>query len=141
MYVQNSILVRKDLVKDEADPAFAYNRVRVIGPSTVTWATIDGDWTATGGNQGINIEPLTEFAGVLDEPYGKLRSLYDVEYEPEVVTEIVQTIRKYDANSIGPTPEEVFAAEAPGDPATKKAPRERTPLKAKSPTKPRTPLA
>lgn len=140
MYVQNSILVRKEQVESDKDPAFAYNRVRVIGPSTVTWTQIEGDWTATGGNAGVNIEPLTEFAGVIDEPYGKLRALYDVESEPEIITEVTTTIRKYDALSAGPTPEEVFAKEAPGTP-TKKKPAEKSPLKAKSPAPARTPLS
>lgn len=104
---------------------FPYNRVRVIGESPVVGT--EGEWKGSDARRVI-IEPLTDFAGNLDEPFGKLRKLYDVEYIPERVTEVKQTIRQINAttNEAGPTPEEVFAKEAPGKPPAKGLKRGRT---------------
>lgn len=105
----------------ETGEEFPYNRVQVIGESPILHP---GDKKADGSPKwvgpdakGIIISPLSTFAGNLDEPYGKLKKLYDVEFVPaeeEIVREVRIPIRT--PEDLGPTPEEVFAKEAPGDP-------------------------
>ena len=93
---------------------FPYNRVKVIGRSPVSYAN---DWTGIDA-QGVIIMPLTDFAGNLDEPFGKLQQLYEVESIPEVEVPKEVKVKIIDANTnqAGPTPEEVFAKESPGKP-------------------------
>ena len=134
MYAADTILELK--VPREADPEtkeeFAYNRVKVVGPSPVAHAD-KGDWTG-GDAAGVIIVPLTNFGGTLDEPFGKLRELYNVaEMPPEKVQAWPpppQPIRRIDAHSAeaGRTPEEIFAAEAPGKPDANHPNRARSPL-------------
>lgn len=127
MYEPGTTLVRKD-PKDEDHPAYPYNRVRVIGASPVSHSGSTEQWEGAGA-AGVLIEPLTSFGGNLDEPFGKLQAIYDVESIPDNTVE-APTIRQYDAttSAAGPTPEEVFAAEAPGRPRRKGADRFRSPL-------------
>jgi hypothetical protein len=93
---------------------FPYNRVRVIGRSPVSYTN---DWSGADA-VGVIITPLTDFAGNLDEPFGKLNQLYEVESIPErkVPEKIEVKIIDAATNEAGPTPEEVFAREAPGKP-------------------------
>jgi hypothetical protein len=117
MYVNDTILTLKE--QRDADPetgeAFPYNRVRVIGPSPVSHAD-KGDWKGADA-AGVIIVALTNFGATLDEPFGKLREMYDVEEIPETVParQPEAFIRPQQAPP-GRTPEEVFAAEAPGVP-------------------------
>jgi hypothetical protein len=123
MFKTDTILTLKS--QRDPDPEtgeeFPYNRVRVIGASPIShpgekkadgtpkWAGPDAD--------GCIIEPLSTFAGNLDEPVGKLKKLYDVEFVPpevEVVREV--RIKVQQPEDMGPTPEEVFAEKAAGDP-------------------------
>jgi hypothetical protein len=116
MYEPNTILTLKEQrdPDEETNEPFAYNEVRVVGESPVSHAD-KGDWTGTDA-RGVIIVPLTNFGGTLDEPFGKLREIYDVTSVPEVEVDVVQKIRVVNATSAqaGPTPEEVFAAQAPG---------------------------
>ena len=118
MYERDTILVLKE--QRDADPetgeAFAYNRVRVVGESPVAH-THKGEWEGADA-RGVIIQPVTNFGSNLDEPFGKLRELYSVESIPEVVVPVQQTVKIVNATTAqaGPTPEEVFAAEAPGTP-------------------------
>jgi hypothetical protein len=133
MYEPDTILVLKEQkppvkVAKKEDPdtgrvrkaheiPFPYNKVRVVGQSPVDHgAGRGGSWDGTGA-RGVIIEPLTAFGSTLDEPYGKLQKLYDVESIPsnEVIIEPLKVIRPT-SGSAGPTPEEVFAKESPGVP-------------------------
>lgn len=116
MYAKETILTLKvpHPPDDETGEDFAYNSVKVIGPSPVSHAH-KGDWTGQDA-EGVILVPLSNFGGTLDEPFGKVRTLYDVTEVPivEMVTE--QRVRVVDGTTAaaGPTPEEVFAVEAPG---------------------------
>jgi hypothetical protein len=116
MYADNTILTLK--VPHDPDPEtdeeFAYNRVKVIGRSPISHAH-KGKWTGAEA-EGVILSPLSNFGGTLDEPFGKCVQLYDVESIPERTINVAQPIRVIDAQSgeAGPTPEEVFAREAPG---------------------------
>lgn len=114
MYEADTILTLKE--QREPDPetneAFPYNRVRVVGESPVGHQN-KGDWTGPDA-AGVIIVPLTNFGGTLDEPFGKLKELYDVESIPEHVAPAQPQVRVVNPAQQGPTPEEVFATEAPG---------------------------
>jgi len=116
MYTQDTILVLKEQRPNdpETDEAFAYNRVQVKGQSPISHAH-KGKWTG-GDAEGVILLPISNFGGVLDEPFGKVRSLYDVESVPERIINRVAPIRIIDSSSAeaGRTPEEVFAEESPG---------------------------
>lgn len=130
MYKPGTILTLKNQ-KDpdpESGAEFPYNSVEVIGQSPIDHGTTrpTGQWQGTNG-AGVIIKPLTAFAGNLDEPYGKLRQLYEVVSIPEQA-EIVREVRikVSTPEDLGPTPEEVFAqlpaSDAPRRPATKSSP-------------------
>lgn len=103
---------------------FPYDRVRVIGPSPIAYGGGASEWEGVNA-RGVIIAPLTEFAGNLDEPFGRLQRLYDVESEPEPQDVQVHE-RAYDAHSrvAGKTPEESLQ-ELSGD-VPKSATRVRT---------------
>lgn len=117
MYTPDTILKLKEPRSTEDKP-FPYDRVRVINASPVSKGH-EGKTKYTGADaQGVVIEPLESFQANLDEPFGKLIALYDVESVPERVVE-QPPVRVIDSRSTvdaGPTPEQRFAAEAPGDP-------------------------
>jgi hypothetical protein len=116
MYAVDTILTLKK--QRDPDPetgeAFPYNEVRVIGESPISHSH-KGDYTGADA-AGVILSPVTNFAGTLDEPFGKCRALYDVKSIPEPQTITQAPVRVIDATSAqaGPTPEEVFADEAPG---------------------------
>lgn len=116
MYADNTILVLKTQrdPDPETDEPFAYNRVKVIGRSPISHAH-KGKWSGAEA-EGVILSPLSNFGGTLDEPFGKCVQLYDVESIPERSINVAQPIRVIDAQSgeAGPTPEEIFAREAPG---------------------------
>lgn len=128
MYAANTILSLK--TQRDPDPEtgeeFAYNKVKVVGPSPINHGTADG-WSGMQAT-GVIITPLTNFGSTLDEPLGKLQALYDIEEEPKVEVEVAK-IRVIDSASrdAGETPEEVFAREAPGE-ADAEGGRKRTPF-------------
>jgi hypothetical protein len=113
---------------------FPYNRVEVVGPSPVVHVG-QSDWTGTDA-EGVIIRPLSEFGGNLDEPIGKIRQLYNVISTPEakIYKPEVHVVEATTAMA-GPTPEEVFAREAPGKPPKRGQPRGRTPFEGVKPSK------
>jgi hypothetical protein len=128
MYATDTILTLKEQRPNdpETDEPFPYNQVRVVGESPINH--VHGDWSGTDA-AGVIVQPVTNFGATLDEPFGKLRALYDVESIPEP-PEITQTsVRVIDSRSAqaGPTPEEVFEAKAPGAPPEEGQTRARTP--------------
>lgn len=130
-YAVETILTLKEPRSTEEQP-FAYDRVKVIGPSPINHSSVQSEWTGAEG-QGVIITPLTDFGATLDRPYGELRDLYDVESIPDTTRAAAPTIRVYDATSgeAGPTPEEVFKDAARNDPAPVREDgqvRARTPL-------------
>lgn len=128
MYAIDTILTLKE-PRSTDDKPFAYDRVRVVGPSPVDHGAKPGATWSGAGARGVIIQPVELFGANLDEPLGKIQALYDIESEPEVVLEVKQTVRKYDAHSsaAGKTPEEVFAEAAPGE-ASEDGKRVRTPI-------------
>lgn len=104
--------------KSTEDKPFAYDRVRVIGPSPINHGMTSSEWEGASG-AGVLISPLSDFAANLDEPYGKLTALYNVVEVPDHTVDVAPKIRVINSTSqsAGPTPEEVFAKEAPGKPS------------------------
>jgi hypothetical protein len=132
MYAPDTILKLRSQREpdDETGEEFAYNRVRVIGPSPVNHAEkADAKYTGTDA-AGVLLEGLSNFGATLDQPFGRLRELYEVESIPEKVVEVKPTIRVVESNvtDAGPTPEDVFKTEAPGVPPEEGQIRGRTPL-------------
>lgn len=113
--------------KKPAMQVFPYNKVRVIGASPVVHVG-QSDWQGNDA-QGVIIEPMTEFAGNLDEPIGKIKQLYNVVSVPEDIV-YEPKIRVVESNTAeaGPTPEEIFAIEAPGEAPAVGQNRARTPF-------------
>lgn len=116
MYAPDTILTLKEQ-RSTDDKQFAYDRVRVVGQSPVSHTSESAKYSGEDA-KGVIITPLTEFAGNLDEPFGKVRKLYDVESEPVYEEEVKTTVRRVDATTraAGPTPEDIFAEQAAGDP-------------------------
>jgi hypothetical protein len=137
MYEPGTILTRKDPRPPE-EAAAAYNRVKVIAASPISHAgTVRGGEWEGGNAQGVILQPAPlplepgekprehDYGQNLDEPFGKVQKLYDVESIPEpdmIVAKPVERVKP------GPTPEEVFAREAPGTPRLPDDPRARSPL-------------
>lgn len=128
MYEPDTILALKEQREpdEETGEEFPYNRVRVVGESPIAHGD-KGTWTG-GDARGVIIVPLTNFGSTLDEPFGKLRELYDTESIPEHEAPVAQPVRVIQAETAaaGLTPEEVFAAEAPGKPPEEGQSRGRT---------------
>lgn len=119
MYAMGTILTLKEPhgPDPETDEPFAYNEVEVIGQSPVSHDH-KGEWVEADA-AGVLLKGLTNFGATLDEPYGKVKALYEVKSIPEPVEiDAKQVVRVVDAHSAqaGETPEEVFAAKAPGTP-------------------------
>jgi len=132
MYQPGTILELKQQREpdEETGEEFPYNRVEVVGPSPIDHgAARGGDWSGTDA-AGVIIRPLTNFGGNLDEPLGKLQAIYTVESVPEVEVDLNPKVRVINSTSAaaGPTPEEVFAQEAPGVPPEEGQARGRTPI-------------
>lgn len=106
---------------------FPYNKVEVIGRSPVVREY--SEWQGADA-ESVIIRPVTDFAGNLDEPLGKIRLLYKVVSVPDEVIPVERTIKVVEANTAqaGPTPEEVFAQAAPGKAPEKGKKRARTPF-------------
>ena len=117
MYEPGTILsLKKQRDPDpETNEAFPYNEVKVVGPSPVSWQK-DSEWSGASA-AGVLLVPVTNFGSTLDEPYGKVQALYDVKEIPVVEIEPPKIrVINSSSQSAGPTPEEVFAAKAPGKP-------------------------
>jgi hypothetical protein len=130
MYEVDTILTLKE--QREPDPEtgepFPYNEVRVVGESPISHGG-SGEWSGAAAT-GVIVTPLTNFGATLDEPFGKLQALYDVKEIPDKVRPAQPTIKVIDSSTAaaGPTPEEVFAKDAPGTPPEEGQKRGRTPL-------------
>lgn len=127
MYVKDTILALKE--PRDPDPEtgekFPYNRVRVVGQSPISHE-IQGDWRGVDA-EGVILEGLTNFGATLDEPFGKCVKLYTVESIPEAIEVAAPTIKVIEPGQAGPTPEEVFAEQAPGTPPEPGQKRGRSP--------------
>lgn len=100
---------------------FPYNRVRVVGPSPIVHQDREGHgaWVGTNAN-GVIIQPIAGFDSNVDYPLGFIQSRYDIESVPEVADPqdmaygLPRRYTRVDLSQTGlPTPEEVFAKEAP----------------------------
>jgi hypothetical protein len=118
--------------KGEEPRLFPYNRVKVIGQSPINYAHRDEGWEGTEAH-GVIIQPMTEFSSTLDEPYGRLVRMYDVEHVPvdDVVEGAVASDRGFTqvpaSRNLPPSPEEVFRLarenpDAPPSPTRVKTP-------------------
>lgn len=115
MFTRNTILVLKE-PKSTPEAVFPYDRVRVLGPSPVTNSSLTGEWEGSDAALVI-IEPVTQFEMNLQEPYGRLRRLYDVESEPEAVDQNIRVeVIPANTRQAGLTPEEAFDAQREGGP-------------------------
>ncbi len=99
----------KDRNGEETD--FPYNRVEVVNQSPINHGVVNSEWVGAGG-QGVIVRPLSCFGATLDEPYDKLRSLYDVESIPEPVKLTQTQVTVVTPGMLNPSPEEIFSAEA-----------------------------
>lgn len=129
MYVRDTILTRKvqkkpEIVSGPTDPKtgkptkieipYAYNRVRVIGPSNVKRVVRYNDGAVDYPGDGIIIQPHGEcFGPTEDRTFAELQEDYNVEFIPEEepVEEPVMP-RKREAPL--PTPEQAFTESAKG---------------------------
>lgn len=114
---------------------FPYDRVRVLGTSPINHGLTQSEWQGAEGT-GIIIEPLHGFGSNVDEPQGRIQSLYEVESIPEREIDVGAPVKVTTQATAGPSPEEVFAAEAPADKAhtSKDGERVRSPFDAPSTT-------
>lgn len=108
MYEPETILTLKEQREPDADGnEFPYNRVKVIGNSVVSHSGQASEWVGANG-QGVMIQPAGEgFGATLDEPYGKLQQIYDVESVPVHEIEVQKIVVR--TQNQGKSPEEVFA--------------------------------
>lgn len=125
MYAPETILKLKEPRSTKNEP-FPYDRVKVIGQSPVDHGLRSAQWSGNNG-QGVIITPLEGFASTIDEPYGKLQRLYDVEQVPTVEVPIAGTIEIKSQEQSGPSPEDVFAALADSKVDGRDAPKPRKP--------------
>lgn len=109
MYAIGTILALKD-PRSTTDKVFPYDEVEVLGESPVHHGVYAEQWSGTNG-QGVVLRPLTDFGTTLDEPFGKLTRLYDVQSVPDAVERQV-TVKVIQQADLGPSPEEQFAAAA-----------------------------
>lgn len=95
----------KKIKAQKAEP-FAYDEVEVVGQSPVSHSAGTG-WDGVDG-QGVILRPLTAFGGLIDEPFGKVMSLYEVTYEPDPNDPGLAPQKP----KLGPSPEDQFKREA-----------------------------
>lgn len=121
MYEAGTILALKEPRGTDETP-FPYDRVEVIGQSPISHAATS-EWSGAAA-QGVIIKPCDEFGSTLDEPEGKLKSIYKVESTPdrEVTAEPIRVVRPETA---GPTPEEQFESVAGPKVESRRAKRRR----------------
>jgi hypothetical protein len=137
MYKPDTILVLKQqrtqydddgepVTDDDGNPIiFPYDRVRVIGQSPVNHADITTEWVGAHG-QGVIVEPLSGFGSNLDEPFGRLQELYEVESMPEpTVMRAEDQVKVVKPEDLPPSPEEIFSneTEAQGKDSRRAKPR------------------
>lgn len=120
MYAPDTILRLRE-PREPGTAAAAYNRVRVIGESPIMHSgpgNMESAWVGAAA-RGVLIEPIESFGANLDKPLGELQELFEVESEPVLEIPVVQPIRVVQPADRGPSPEEVFAAEAAKNPQPK----------------------
>lgn len=121
MYDPGTILTLKE-PRGTKDEPFPYDRVKVIGASPVNHADASSEWAGNNG-QGVLVTPLAGFGANLDEPFGRLRELYEVESIPE--RKLAAPVGAIQAAEYDPkTPEEIFENEQ-GGPERVKAPKKK----------------
>lgn len=119
MYDAGTILTLKE-PRSTKDEVFAYDRVQVIGASPINHANVSSEWAGNNG-QGVLVTPLSGFGANIDEPFGRLRELYDVESIPE--RKLAAPVGAIQAAEYDPkSPEEIFE-DAQGGPERVKEPK------------------
>lgn len=116
MYKPDTILVLKEPLEDDPETGqpYAFNRVRVVGPSPIEYRGHTADWGGRSG-AGVIIQPYPDFGPTDDRPFEELTQYYNIESEPEEEFEMTAFGRPAKvklAKPPGVSPEEAFAAEA-----------------------------
>ena len=109
MYQPETTLKKIEPFADD-HPGAPYNHVKVIGQSPINHGTIQTEWIGAQG-QGVIVQPLDGFGATLDEPYGKLQSLYEIDTVPDNVLP-AEPVIKHIPQEGSPSPEDRFRAEA-----------------------------
>lgn len=109
MFQPETVLIKREPFEEDHASA-PYNRVKVIGQSPINHGTIQTEWVGAQA-QGVIIQPIDGFGSTLDEPYGKLVELYEIESVPENVLPAEQVIQHIPQDG-SPSPEDIFRAEA-----------------------------
>ena len=105
MFQPETVLIKREPFEEDHASA-PYNRVKVIGQSPINHGTIQTEWVGAQA-QGVIIQPIDGFGSTLDEPYGKLVDLYEIESVPENVLPAEQVIQ-YIPQDGSPSPEDIF---------------------------------
>ncbi len=116
MYAAETILKLKKTRSTKESP-FPYDLVRVVGESPVDHGIRNTLWQG-GNGKGVIITPLTAFGSTIDEPYGKLADLYEVETLPPKIEMVAGKVDIISQEQLGPSPEDIFsdvAAASGGD--------------------------
>jgi hypothetical protein len=104
MYERHTILKLKEPRSTE-DEVFPYDVVEVVGQSPINHGQ-DPDW---GSGQSVIIRPYGDvFAATLDEPYNKLRELYEIVHVPDPEEVEAPIVKHLTQRQLGPSPEDVF---------------------------------
>ncbi len=109
MFQPETVLTKREPFAEDHASA-PYNRVRVIGQSPINHGTIQTEWVG-GQAQGVIVQPLDGFGATLDEPYGKLVDLYEIESVPENIIPAEPIVHHVPQDG-SPSPEDVFREEA-----------------------------
>ena len=109
MYQPETTLKKKEPFGDD-HPGAPYNHVKVIGQSPINHGTIQTEWIGAQG-QGVIVQPLDGFGATLDEPYGKLQDLYEIDTVPDNVVPVGPQV-EYIPQDGSPSPEDIFRTEA-----------------------------
>jgi hypothetical protein len=133
-YVPGTILkLREQLPPDEeTGEESPYNRIKFITVSPAQPVDTEG-WKGEDAKYGV-YQPLSNFGGNLHQPVGRIKKLYDIEFEPtqdapdETAKPRIKTKAEQEAElraweeahaakvQANRTPEQVFAEEAPSQP-------------------------
>lgn len=129
MYAPGTILTLNEQrdPDPETDEVFPYNEVEVVNESPIGHAH-KGEWSGEDA-RGVVLRPLSNFGGTLDEPFGKVRQTFTVKSVPEPIVApgpVHIPVVNGHTSAAGETPEEVFAAKAPGTPPEEGQKRGRT---------------
>jgi hypothetical protein len=123
VYTPDTILERKEPKEN------AYDKVRVVGPSPISFSATRGEWGGRGAQDGVIIEPVEEHDSTIDVPLGQLQELYSVvsEGEPLGIQPTFEPPKRVDTRMLK-SPEDVFAEAEKAKPPVRGAEEEVAPV-------------